>query len=355
MFSSGVPVRFAPDEPSAGVKMSATISLAIGAMWERGTPSMFGKTPAALGLLLLLAGQEASLAASGRDVQLNVDPFLPHCKRSHETRAAIPSWKYDTSASLRHLMSSAPPGTARLVYVASAAYGQDADIQTSGDNYSTAARFSKDDANADQAQVWTFDYPHLANGTYFFTGFFAVAIGPSPKREITLRQLDTFDVVSSDRYCLGNGPAQAPPPATPAPERAQSGSLPMCGRSHESRIPIVTWKPTFSERDLRSAPPTGNGRIVYISVRASDQQCLEGDGLYSFDLPDNPADRLGAGGLEVNLRGNSIPVETGCQLEGFFMNEPVFGMHHGWVETYFGAIEKERIVASNRYCMIPQR
>lgn len=33
------------------------------------------------------------------------------------------------------------------------------------------------------------------------------------------------------------------------------------------------------------------------------------------------------------------------------MNEPVYGMHQGWGETYFGAIDEKPIVAAGHYCM----
>ena len=57
----------------------------------------------------------------------------------------------------------------------------------------------------------------------------------------------------------------------------------------------------------------------------------------------------------INLRGNRTPTGKGCRFEGFYMNEPVAGIHQGWTESYFGAIDRKRIVASNHYCMAPQR
>jgi hypothetical protein len=33
------------------------------------------------------------------------------------------------------------------------------------------------------------------------------------------------------------------------------------------------------------------------------------------------------------------------------MNEDVMGIHQGWVETYFGAVDKEKVVMSDKYCL----
>ncbi len=115
------------------------------------------------------------------------------------------------------------------------------------------------------------------------------------------------------------------------------------------------------------APPTGNGGIVYISIEDPNESCYKhdppwtadsplSDELYSVELPNDPVvlsngERLKSGGLSINLRGNRKPAGTGCRFDGFYMNEPVFGVHQGWVETYFAAIDQKRIVASNHYCM----
>jgi len=34
------------------------------------------------------------------------------------------------------------------------------------------------------------------------------------------------------------------------------------------------------------------------------------------------------------------------------MNEDVMGMHQGWIETYFGAVDKKDIVLSNDFCLV---
>jgi hypothetical protein len=63
------------------------------------------------------------------------------------------------------------------------------------------------------------------------------------------------------------------------------------------------------------------------------------------------SDRLGVDGLAVNFRGNNEPFDGGCRFDGFFLNEPVYGMHAGAIETYFGAIDKGRVVSTGQYCL----
>jgi hypothetical protein len=83
----------------------------------------------------------------------------------------------------------------------------------------------------------------------------------------------------------------------------------------------------------------GDGRIVYISIEKPKIKCPgDPDYLFSVGRPDDVNDVMGAGGLEVKVRGSFAPYRGGCQLQGFYMNQPVFGMHFGWVETYCATI-----------------
>ena len=59
----------------------------------------------------------------------------------------------------------------------------------------------------------------------------------------------------------------------------------------------------------------------------------------------------GASGLMVNLRGNAREKRGRCVLKGFYMNEPVPGTAQGWIETYFGAVDEKRVIASRTYCL----
>ena len=314
---------------------------------------MFGKSRAALGLLLLVACHESAMAAS------DVEPYLPRCKPSHETRVPIRTWddNHGKLASLRRLISTWPSGTALIVYASFGAAEDDVQIEGQDKAYSVKITFRGSGPEAGKVKISASEPPQFNVGFYLYRGFFEVDPPSSPNGEITLLRLDTFDVVSSGRYCLGNGSPPAPLHEIPAVQNTQSGGLPECRQSHETRIPIATWKPRLTPNDaglfdVHLAPPTGNGRIVYISIEDPKHDCgpyASGAELYSVSLANPPTSSWP--GVGINLRGNAQPAGSGCRFEGFYMNEPVYGMHQGWTETYFGAIDRERIVASNNYCM----
>jgi len=313
---------------------------------------MIGRSPGALGLLLLLACHGPAMAAS------DTDPYLPRCKSARETQIPVPTWDDNDTTNLRQLMST-PPGASRVVYAALMAPDENVEIEKADQGYSVKYTFEPNslqrNVHPGEVMVTASDRPqHSFLGIYAYSGFFEISVPSSPESMIALRRLETFDVVSSGRYCLGNGMPPAPPRKAPAPHAARSGSLPACRRLHESRIPIVTWKPKLTSKEyLTSAPPEGDGRIVHISIKA--RYChRDPDELYAFGLPRDPKAPEN-GGRYVNLRGNTAKDGRGCRLDGFFMNEPVTGIHQGWTETYFGAIDRKRIVASNQFCLAPHR
>ena len=309
----------------------------------------FFAAPAAFGLLLLLARPAVAPAAPA---DVDVGPYLPRCGRAAETRVPIPSWDGERLAGLRQLMARVPPGGAGLVYVELGPQEDDVAVEEAGKAYSATVRFAGPGADAGVIKLSALDQAQPEDGAYHFVGFFDVRLEPGPNGAIALARHDTFDVVSTGRYCLGAGDATAPPTPAASPPAAQSGSLPECRRTNESRVPIATWKPKLTRKgDLRTAPPTGNGRIVFITVDPAKDDCSANpDKLYSFSLPEDPG-APDSGGLAVNLRGNRATAGSGCRLDGFFMNEPVFGMHQGWIETYFGAIARDRVLASGHYCL----
>jgi hypothetical protein len=297
---------------------------------------------------LLLACRSAPAAPADVDV----GPYLPRCSRAAETRVPIPSWDGERLARLRQLIAKVPPGSAGLVYVELGPSEDDVAVEEAGKAYSATVRFAGAGAEAGEIKLSALDQAQPQDGAYHFVGFFDITREPAPKGAIALARHDTFDVVSSGRYCLGDGGAPAPVASRAPPPAAQAGALPDCRRSNESRVPIAIWKPKLTRKgDLRTAPPTGNGRIVFITVDPAKDDCsADPDKLYSFSLPEDPR-APDSGGLAVNLRGNRVTVGSGCRLDGFFMNEPVFGIHQGWTETYFGAIDRARIVASGHYCL----
>ena len=138
------------------------------------------------------------------------------------------------------------------------------------------------------------------------------------------------------------------------PMEALSQGVQSC-KSDDVRTPIVVWNPEVNEKgQLSSEPPTGDGRIVYIEFTADEEKagCLNAkpDQLYSFTRPTDLTEPEN-GGLAVNFRGNVQFANSMCTFSGFYMNEPVFGMHQGWIETYFGAVDKFKIVSSGNFCI----
>jgi len=314
---------------------------------------MIRQSSAAFGLLLLVACHGAAIAAS------DVDPYLPRCRPSRETRVPVPTWDDGDGklASLRRLLSRWPSGTALVVYGSFGAVEEDVRIEDEDKGYTVKITFQGNEREAGEIDITALERPQFNMGFYHYWGFFEVSPPASPRGAIALRRLDTFDVVSSARYCLGNGAPPVTARKTAAAQVAQSGSLPACRRGEESRVPIATWKPKLTRNDVglfdvHAAPPRGNGRIVYISIDVPTHDCAayaSDSELYSVSLPEPPGSSWP--GVAINLRGNTRPVGSGCRFEGFYMNEPVAGMHQGWTETYFGAIQRERIVASDHYCM----
>lgn len=78
----------------------------------------------------------------------------------------------------------------------------------------------------------------------------------------------------------------------------------------------------------------------------SNNITCEDDALNSFSIPYKDD-----GGLAVNLKGNTQFANGACYFSGYYMNQEVMGVHQGWTETYFGAIDKKEIVLSSKFCL----
>ena len=125
----------------------------------------------------------------------------------------------------------------------------------------------------------------------------------------------------------------------------------VCQRNdRRRRVPV--WTPEIdSDGNLSSEPPQEDGQIVYIElVENNDSVSCDDEALNSFSWPNEPGDPM-MGGLAVNLRGNTQFANGMCYFRGYYMNEPVMGMHQGWIETYFGAVDKQKIVLSGDFCL----
>ena len=144
-----------------------------------------------------------------------------------------------------------------------------------------------------------------------------------------------------------------PPPRAPSTSAVEPGAeaLPACS-ADDPRIPVPVWTPTLDAADgLSSDPPQQDGQIVYADLRkpASREACAV-DALHSFTRPGDAAEGY-PGGLAVNLRGNARYADGTCRLRGFYVNRDVPGMHQGWIETYFEAVDADALVAAGRHCL----
>lgn len=135
-------------------------------------------------------------------------------------------------------------------------------------------------------------------------------------------------------------------------ERTTIVDLQAC-KANDDRTRVPVWTPAFDQwsETLSSSPPQQNGQVVYIAleVNGNSAKCTDED-LNSFQVPSDRK-KPSAGGIIINLRGNTQYANGTCYLAGFFMNKDVMGMHQGWAETFFGAIGMQEILLSGRYCL----
>lgn len=163
------------------------------------------------------------------------------------------------------------------------------------------------------------------------------------------------DRVCDEGKCVAPTPSVipgAPSPGSVAPIAQTSGSaVPLC-KTDDGLVPIPVWRPeSVSEDNWAPAPPQQDGQIVYIHAANSNPNSPCGqDDLISLSIPVDPNDAF-EGGLSVNLRGNTQFTNGACHLKGYYVNQDVQGIHQGWTETYFEAIETKEVVMSGRYCL----
>lgn len=146
--------------------------------------------------------------------------------------------------------------------------------------------------------------------------------------------------------------ADPPQQASPAPAAdADSRALPVCA-ADDARTVVPVWTPSFDdEGDLSSDPPQGDGLVVYADLqRPSSPEICGEDALHAFTRPGNTAEGY-PGGLAVNLRGNVGYADGSCRLQGYYVNRDVPGMHQGWIETYFEAVDAAALFAEGRHCL----
>ena len=160
--------------------------------------------------------------------------------------------------------------------------------------------------------------------------------------------------------CSGSATSPRPPDAGAEPPRraaaapvaeAQAPALPTC-MAGDARTAVPAWTPALDAEDrLSSDPPRRDGLIVYADLhRPSSREACAADALHSFTRPGDAAEGY-PGGLAVNLRGNVRYADGTCRLRGFYVNRDVPGMHQGWIETYFEAVDAAALAAAGRHCL----
>jgi len=143
-----------------------------------------------------------------------------------------------------------------------------------------------------------------------------------------------------------------PSSTQPAASSPVATALPLC-QAKDARVRIAVWTPTNKKEDgddWTPAPPQNEGQIVYIDAAQWTESGCGVDKLNTLSFPEDPNDVM-QGGLAVNLRGNTQVTDGLCYYKGFFRNESVPGVHQGWVETFFGAVDKDEVLKSDRYCL----
>jgi hypothetical protein len=268
----------------------------------------------------------------------------------------MPIW--DTEVTHGGRLSAAPPaGNGRIVYINLLAENDDVQCVGAPDNHDYTFTSSSPTTSGDLEVTIRGPATYVgSSATCAFTGFYVSEVADHDgKRRIRFRSADKFEIMSSGRYCLGTWTDAAPAPDRPAhaaPPVGENARLPACKRSGEARVPIAIWKPAIiargDEPTVSSDPPEGDGRIVYVTVALPAKTPCPKDpkALITVSRPD----RQGYGVI-ANFRGNARQKGGHCVLEGFYMNEPVPGTAQGWIETFFGAVDAKKIVASGTYCL----
>lgn len=285
------------------------------------------------------------------------EPFLPKCGHAEQQLTPVLRWS-GLVQEIPGLIAERVSDTEQVAYLTYAVAAHDVSVEETDVAYSVSISPKADDAKRLKVIFW--GKPQFANGYYFFSGFYGLEAQPKDDLPVVFRQLDTFDIVSSRRFCIADAASRlrAALHAPPRPPVAAAPGLPPCASAREARIPIPAWEPHVTgERHVHVGrpPPLGDGRIVYISIDNLNGQCpRDADHLFTIERPQNENDGRGAGALAINLRGNFAPHRDGCRLQGFYMNQPVYGIHQGWTETYFAPIDKKRIQATGQYCLARQ-
>lgn len=134
---------------------------------------------------------------------------------------------------------------------------------------------------------------------------------------------------------------------------AQAQYLPGCAE-HPFKVPITYWEPELIVDDwLASSAPTGDGRVVYIwAVFDSGDVACELGGDDSLTLRDGePLAGIDEPGESIHIRGGVVYDSGMCKVSGYYINEYVPGMQHGWTDTFFERLDSFSVVSSGTFCL----
>jgi hypothetical protein len=283
-----------------------------------------------------------------------VDNGLTHCERFSEDRTPVPVWSVILNQVRFTKPPSPPPPSAggTIVYVSLSTDNDDGHdcVQPSDDEiytFSFPDELKRPDAGGVRVQLR--GNVHFQHGDCIFSGFYV----SEPTSGIRQGWTDISFIAADGHppykdYCLAD--------INPAPKPTRAKVLPACDNASEHRIPVPTWRPELTARgELKSAPPQGDGMIVSISIDAKRDAhgiCLGwADGDFKFLLPKEPGSAA-KDGLAVTLRGNDSSGPGSCRLSGFYINKPIFDKQDGWTKTFFGSVNRDRLVASGQYCLV---
>jgi hypothetical protein len=309
---------------------------------------MHPKQSACLALMWLLA------TAPTQARPLFNDTRLPDCQRVGEDRTPVPYWEVFLSKAPDRKPPPPPQSAGGTIVYIDLSYPSvpvdpdkfDCTFESNATDLTFEIPNDKERSGGDGLRIHLHGEGHFKRGDCVFSGFYvsdAVSGIRQGWTDVSFRAVDESGI-NADRYCLGN-----------PPHRPGHKSLPPCDRVPGNRIPIPRWNPALTAAgELASAPPRGDGKIVYISF--STKKNAHGtcagwsEESFVFLLPRSQAAGSDSG-LLVKLRGNDRSESGSCRVSGLFMNEPLFERPQGLPETYFGAVDQDRVVSSEQFCL----
>jgi hypothetical protein len=274
-------------------------------------------------------------------------PALPRCRPAHELRTPMPVWQPKVTNEGK-LLSAPPQGDGRIVYMF-------LDVSPScwepPENKIYVFELVHEKAGPGSGLRVEVHDPKdqiLAYGNEcYFVGFYRnePASGANDGwSETHFWPVDTFEIMTSGRYCLGDEKS--------TPRSKPNDALPICRRSDEDRTAVPVWRPKLEAGEyVRSAPPMGDGKIVYITfVREEDCPAVWPDRAGGFAVPNDFEDPK-AGGTDVTLIGNSGSHDGHCVFSGFYMNKISLGFSMGWGNTAFVGVDAAKVISSGQFCL----